>query len=121
MLFWSVFELLGVPDKMPRQPGCGQNRPDARKADEAIPRAVWPGSLTGQMGGFRRTAKGPFACRRPPSFHSSSMAWSRSAFSVAHFTLRAIICRKGKPAMRPKEPVAAMGSTASAIMASHIK
>ena len=58
--------LLRAHNKMPREPRCGQHRSDARKADEAIPRAVWPGGLTRQMGGFRRNPKGRrIFCRMP--------------------------------------------------------
>ena len=51
---------------MPREPRCGQNRSDARKADEATPAAVCRGGLTPQMGGFRRNPQGRrIFCRMP--------------------------------------------------------
>ncbi len=69
---------LRVPNKMPREPRCGQNRSDARKADEAIPRAVWPGGLTRQMGGFRRNPQGRrIFCRMPALLGLNDPPWGR--------------------------------------------
>ena len=99
---------LRVPNKMPREPRCGQNRSDARKADEAIPRAVRQGGLTPQMGGFGRNPQGRRIFCRMRSLlglddpFSSWIIWLGKTYLPQGLGLPSQIgqCQRGRP--RPR-------------------